>query len=78
MDRMPELVGQAREAVRADVEGQRLSAQAFLNEQRLRTVDALQQQGLPPSLPFVANGSPQLRTCVGNDRWCWMLFIMMK
>jgi hypothetical protein len=28
MDRMPELVGQAREAVRADIEGQRLSVQA--------------------------------------------------
>ncbi len=44
MDRMPELLGQAREAVRADVEGQRLSAQAFLNEQRLQTLDALQQE----------------------------------
>ena len=52
MDRMPELVGQAREAVRADVEGQRLSAQAFLNEQRLRTVDALQQQRLATIAAF--------------------------
>jgi hypothetical protein len=70
-------VGQAREAVRADVEGQRLSAQAFLNEQ-LRTVDALQQQRLATIAAFRANGSPQLRTCVGNDKWCWMLFTMMK
>ena len=52
MDRMPDLVGQAREAVRADVEGQRLSAQAFLNEQRLRTVDALQQQRLATIAAF--------------------------
>jgi hypothetical protein len=44
IDRMPELVGQAREAVRGDVEGQRLSVQAFLNEQRLQTLDALQQE----------------------------------
>jgi hypothetical protein len=44
MDRMPELVGQAREAVRADIEGQRLSVQAFVNEQRLQTLDALQQE----------------------------------
>ncbi len=44
MGRVPELMVRAREAVRADVEGQRLSAQAFLNEQRLQTLAALQQQ----------------------------------
>jgi hypothetical protein len=44
MDRIPEVVGQAREAVRADIEGQRLSTQAFLREERLQTLDALQQE----------------------------------
>jgi hypothetical protein len=44
MDRMPELMGQAREAVRADVEGQRLAVQAFLREERLQTLDALRQE----------------------------------
>jgi hypothetical protein len=44
LDRMPELVGQAREAVRADIEGQRLSTQSFLREERLQTLDALQQE----------------------------------
>jgi hypothetical protein len=44
MDRMPELVGEARGAVKADIEGQRLSAQAFLREERLQTLIALQQQ----------------------------------
>jgi hypothetical protein len=41
MDRMPELVGEARGAVKADIEGQRLSAQAFLRQERLQTIDAL-------------------------------------
>ena len=44
MDRIPEVVAQAREAVRADIEGQRLSTQAFLREERLQTLDALQQE----------------------------------
>jgi hypothetical protein len=44
MERMPELMGQAREAVRADVEGQRLAVQAFLRDERLQTLDALQQE----------------------------------
>src|SRR5260370_3492984 len=44
MENMPELMGQAREAVRADVEGQRLAAQAFLREERLQTLNALQQE----------------------------------
>ena len=44
LDHMPEMVSQTREAVKADVEGQRLSAQAFLREERLQTIDALQQE----------------------------------
>jgi hypothetical protein len=44
MDRMPELMEQGREAVRADVEGQRLSLQAFLREERLQTLDDFQRQ----------------------------------
>jgi hypothetical protein len=44
VDKLPETVARAREAVRTDVEGQRLSAQAFLREERLETLDALQQE----------------------------------
>jgi hypothetical protein len=44
MERMPEVMGQAREAVRADVEGQRLAAQAFLRSERLQTLDAVRQE----------------------------------
>ncbi len=44
MDRLPQLMGQTREAIRADVESQRLATQAFLNEQRLQTLDALQHE----------------------------------
>jgi hypothetical protein len=44
MERMPELMGQAREAVRTDVEGQRLAVQAFLRDERLQTLDALRQE----------------------------------
>lgn len=44
MERMPEVAGQAREAIRADVEGQRLAAQAFLRGERLQTLDALRQE----------------------------------
>jgi hypothetical protein len=43
---MPDVVRQEREAVRADVEGQRLSTQAFLREERLQTLDALHQERL--------------------------------
>lgn len=46
MEHMPELMGQAREAVRADVEGQRLAIQAFFRNERLQTLDALQQERL--------------------------------
>ncbi len=44
MEHLPEVMGQAREAVRADVEGQRLAAQAFLRDERLQTLAALQQE----------------------------------
>lgn len=44
MDRIPEVVAQTREAMRADVEGQRLSLQEFLRQERLETLTALQQE----------------------------------
>ena len=44
IDQMPELVDQTRKAFKADVDGERLSAQAFLQEELLRTLDALQQE----------------------------------
>ncbi|HEY6308964.1 MAG TPA: hypothetical protein VI488_21185 [Candidatus Angelobacter sp.] len=44
MDRMPELLGQARQAVLADVVSQRLAVQAFLREERLQTLEVLQQE----------------------------------
>lgn len=44
MDRMPELMGQARQAIRADLEDQRLATQAFLRNERLEALDALQQE----------------------------------
>jgi hypothetical protein len=44
IDRMPEIVAQAREAVNADVDGQRLSAQAFLREERVQTLIALREE----------------------------------
>jgi hypothetical protein len=44
MERMPDLMGQARAAVREDVDGQRLAVQAFLRQERLETLDALQQE----------------------------------
>jgi hypothetical protein len=46
MDRVPQLMGQTREAIRADVESQRLATQAFLNEQRLSTQTFLNGQRL--------------------------------
>ena len=46
IDRIPEVVGQAREAVRADIEGQRLSTQAFLREERLQTLVAMRGERL--------------------------------
>ena len=44
MERMPELLTQARDAVRAGVDGQRLATQAFLRDERLETLDALRQE----------------------------------
>ena len=44
IEQMPELVDQTRKAFKADVDGERLSAQAFLREELLRTLYALQQE----------------------------------
>jgi hypothetical protein len=44
LERMPEVIGHAREAVREDFEGQRLAGQAFLREERIQTLDAFQRQ----------------------------------
>jgi len=44
VERMPEIVANARQAVKADVEDQRLSAQGFLRQERLETLVALQQE----------------------------------
>lgn len=40
---MPETMGQARKAILTDVDGQRLALQAFLREERLETLRALDQ-----------------------------------
>jgi len=44
MEHMPELIGQAHEAVLADVEGQRLGLQDFLREERVQAMDSLNQE----------------------------------
>jgi hypothetical protein len=44
MERMPDLMAQTREAMRTEVDGQRLAAQAFLREERVQTLDALRQE----------------------------------
>jgi hypothetical protein len=44
MDTLPDLVDQAREGVRADVDAQRSALQTFLKEERLETLKALQQE----------------------------------
>ena len=44
IDQLPELADQTRKAFKADVDGERLSAQAFLREELLRTLYALQQE----------------------------------
>jgi hypothetical protein len=46
VDRMPELLRQTSQALNAGFEGQRLSTQAFLREERLETLDELQRQRL--------------------------------
>jgi PBP1b-binding outer membrane lipoprotein LpoB len=44
IDRMPDLMQQARAAVLADVQGQRLAVQDFVDQQRALTLSALQQE----------------------------------
>jgi len=44
IDRMPELMQQARAAVLADVQGQRLAVQDFVDQQRALTLSALRQE----------------------------------
>lgn len=46
LDRMPEIMGQTRQAINADVTGQRLGAQSFLRNERLETIQALQHERL--------------------------------
>ena len=41
MDHMPEVMGQARVAVREDVQGQRLAMQDFFRQERLETINAM-------------------------------------
>jgi len=44
MEHMPELIGQAHEAVLKDVEGQRLGLQDFLRQERMQAFDTLSQE----------------------------------
>lgn len=44
LDRVPEMASAARDVVLADVDNQRLSAQAFLTQERLEVIEALAQQ----------------------------------
>lgn len=44
IDRLPEFMSQARQAVNSDVAGQRLAAQDFVHDERVQTLDALQQE----------------------------------
>lgn len=44
MQQLPELAGQTRQAVRADVDAQRLAAQSFLRTERLESLDFMAQQ----------------------------------
>jgi hypothetical protein len=44
IDKLPELTDQTRKAFKADVNDERLSAQAFLQEEIVRTLDAVQQE----------------------------------
>ncbi len=44
LERMPETMGHARGAIRADVDGERLAAQAFLQDELLQTLDAVRQE----------------------------------
>jgi hypothetical protein len=58
IDRMPGLIDQTREAVKADVEGQRLFAQAFFQDERLKTYSPCSKRELKPWLPCMKNGWP--------------------
>jgi hypothetical protein len=44
VDNLPELAGQARAAVMADVDRERLATQAFLRQERLETIDSVNQE----------------------------------
>lgn len=44
LDRMPELMGETRQAINSDVTGQRLATQTFLRDERLETLLALKQE----------------------------------
>ncbi len=44
MDHLPELVGQTRAGVNADVEAQRLAAQEFIREERVQAFNTLRQE----------------------------------
>ncbi len=44
MDHLPELVGQTRAGVNADVEAQRLAAQEFIREERVQAFNTLKQE----------------------------------
>jgi len=44
LDKMPELIGETRQAINADVTGQRLATQTFLRNERLETLLALQHE----------------------------------
>jgi hypothetical protein len=44
LGRMPEIMGQTRQAINADITGQRLATQAFLRNERLETIQALQHE----------------------------------
>ena len=77
---MPETIGQAREAIRADVDGERLAAQAFLRDaSAMQTLDAVRQERIVPPLPPCSgqrtlSWPPRPRISVENDRQCWPLF----
>jgi len=44
VERMPEMIAEERMAVLADVENQRVAAQAFVSEQRMQVLDTLNQE----------------------------------
>jgi len=54
LEHMPETMEKAREAIRSDVEGQRLATQAFVREERLETLDAVRQERLATVAAVIA------------------------